>query len=83
MDNSYTINPKSIKINNLTETQSNEILDIFSKLYTEEKDLVGEITTQYMDMIFSCSDGGLLSTLNVNNFTFKTDSNNNICIVLN
>ena len=71
---SYTVTPKTIRINNLTETQSQEILDLFSKLYKNEKgDSLNEtLTNQFMDIIFSGAGKGFLGSINgLNTFSFK------------
>lgn len=81
-NNGYTVTSKGVKINNLSEKQSNEVLDIFSKLYTDrETTLETEITTQFTDLIFSCNGNSLLSSLNVESFTFKVE-NDQIFVVL-
>lgn len=84
-NNAYTVTPKSILINNLTKTQSQEIIDLFSKLYSDKNvNLVDDITNQFTNMIFSCSDGGLFGSLNITSFTFvQPEAEGNVYIVLN
>lgn len=82
-DSSYSYNLKSILLNNLTQKDSNEIVELLSKLYVDEQNSFdSEIINQFMTLMFSNSEGGLLTSLNIENFSFRMVEDE-IFIVLN
>ncbi len=72
-DISYSVTPRNVIINKLSLVESQEILDLFSRLYvsSENENLRDTITNQFIEMLFyGDGNGGFLSAINVNNFTF-------------